>query len=281
MNLNCITIKTRPLLPPQDDIFPILDQYLPALQEKDVLIITSKVLAIHQGRCIKITDKVNKDDLIKQEADQFIPRERVPNQSVVLSIKGNTLIPSSGIDESNADGHYILWPENPTFLAKQICQYLKQKHGLTDLAVIVTDSHTTPLRWGVLGISIGFFGLEPLRDYRGTPDIFGRKLKMTQQNVVDMLAVLGVAAMGEGNEQTPMAIIRGVDFVRFTDKDTYDKFIIPKDQDIYKPLLEEFHSWRQVRKVTRFLCASATRVWPDGRPTGFGYTSARPNVVGT
>ncbi len=38
------------------------------------------------------------------------------------------------------------------------------------------DSHIIPLRHGTLGISIGFYGMEPLYDYRGKPDIFGRLL---------------------------------------------------------------------------------------------------------
>lgn len=241
MHIECLPIKTRAMLPPQDNIYPILEEYLPVLQENDVLLITSKVLAIHQGRCIKISDNVCKDDVIAQEAEYLIPRAEVPYQAVILTIKENTLIPSAGIDESNANGHYVLWPKNSSELCKELCVFLKNKYRLKNLAIIATDSHTTPLRWGVLGISIGFYGLEPLYDYRGQSDIFGRELQMTQRNVVDMLSVLGVAAMGEGAEHTPLAIIRGVPGIEFTDKETYGEFIIPKDQDIFKPLLDRFH----------------------------------------
>lgn len=241
MHIECLPIKTSPILPPEQSIYPILEEYLPSLQENDLLLITSKILAIHQGRCLKITDTTNKDDLIKSEAEYFIPRSEVPFQSATLTIKENTLIASAGIDESNANGYYVLWPKNTNTLVKEICILLKKRYKINNLAVIATDSHTMPLRWGVLGISIGFYGLEPLYDYRGQPDIFGRKLKMTQRNIVDMLAVLGVAAMGEGAEQTPLAIIRGMPGIQFTDKDTYEDLIIPKDADIYKPLLDRFH----------------------------------------
>ena len=241
MHIECLPIKTRPILPPEQSIYPILEEYLPPLQENDLLLITSKILAIHQGRCLKITDTTNKDELIKSEAECFIPRSEIPSQAAILTIKENTLIASAGIDESNANGHYVLWPENTNNLVKEICIFLKKRYKLNNLAVIATDSHTMPLRWGVLGISIGFYGLEPIYDYRGQPDIFGRKLKITQQNIVDMLAVLGVSVMGEGSEQTPMAIIRGMPNIQFTDKETYQNFIIPKDMDIYKPLLDRFH----------------------------------------
>lgn len=241
MKIECLPIKTRAFLPPQDNIYPVIMDALPQLYENDVLIVTSKIVAIHQGRCIPIHEILNKDDLIQAEAEYFIPRSEVPFEAVVLTLKENTLIPSAGIDESNADGHYILWPKESSAFAKELCLELKKKYHLTNLAVIITDSHTVPLRWGVLGCAIGFYGLEPLYDYRGKQDIFGRELKMTQQNIVDALAVLSVACMGEGNEQTPLAIIRGAHFVKFTTEDTYHKFIIPKEEDIYKPLLDRFH----------------------------------------
>lgn len=240
MNIECQPIKTRPILPPQDDIYPILEQCLPTLNEKDVVCITSKILAIHQGRCIKIDQTINKDELIKAEAEYYIDRAFVPHQRAILTLKEHTLIPSSGIDESNGNGYYILWPKDSFALAREIGLFLKQKYNLQNLAVIITDSHTTPLRWGVMGISTGFYGLEPLEDCRGEQDIFGRDLKITQKNVVDALSVLAVAVMGEGNEQTPLCLIRGAEFVKFTNKTDYTKFFIPIETDIYKPLLNMF-----------------------------------------
>lgn len=239
MQITCLPIQTRPILPPKDSIYDLFNS-LPRLEENDVLLITSKILAIHQGRCVKISPDVDKDVLIEQEAELFIPRSEVPFAAATLTVKENTLIPSAGIDESNGNGYYILWPEHTNTLLQAIRSFLQTKYKIKNLAVIATDSHSTPLRFGVLGISIGFCGLEPLYDYRGKQDIFGRVLKMTQRNVVDALAVLGVAAMGEGDEQTPMVIIRGVEFVRFTNENTYPDFIIPYDHDIYRPLLDRF-----------------------------------------
>jgi len=236
-----LTVRTRPLLPPKDNIYPVLDQYLPPLREGDVIFITSKIIAIHQGRCIPMEKVKDKDELIKKEADVFIPREDVPGNYVVLTIKESTLIPTAGIDESNSNGYYILWPKNSSQVAKQICRYLQKKYKIKKLAVIITDSHTEPMRYGVIGVSIGFFGLEPLLDRRGQPDIFGRKLKITRSNIVDSLSVMAVLLMGEGAEQTPMVILRGANFIKFTDKHTYKKLIIPPQEDIYYPLLKRFY----------------------------------------
>lgn len=236
-----IKVKTRVITPPKDDIYNVMDEYLPPLQEGDVLLVTSKVLGIHQGECLSQKEVKDRDALIKKEADVFIPREECPHGYVVLTIKGNTLIPSAGIDESNANGYYILWPKETNKLAKEICERLKQRFAIKKLAVIITDSHTIPLRRGLVGISIGFFGLNPLRDYRGKEDIFGRKLKISQSNVVDSLATMGVLLMGEGAEQTPMVIVRNADFVEFTEEETQGDVLIPIEEDIFYPLLKVFH----------------------------------------
>lgn len=237
-----IPIKTRSILPPRDNIYPILDESLPRLREGDVLFITSKVLAIHQGRCKKIKPDsgAQKEDLIKREADRYAHSHLKSWKNLYLTIKDHTLIANSGIDESNANGYYILWPRRPSALAKEIRGYLKKRFGLKNLAVVVTDSHIVPLRHGTLGISIGFYGMEPLYDYRGTPDIFGRLLKHTTKNIVDGLSTMAVLLMGEGNERTPLLLLRGAKFIKFTDKDTSRKSVVAPKNDLYSPLWRAF-----------------------------------------
>jgi dihydrofolate synthase / folylpolyglutamate synthase len=238
-----LPVKTRKLYPPKDDFFKALNANLPKLKDGDVLLIASKVLAIHQGRCEKNQEprtKSQKNILIKKEADYSLPSHMVNSSDIILTIKDYTLIPSAGIDESNGNGYFILWPRDVNRLLKKLVMSLKKKHRLKNLAAIAVDSHTTPLRWGTQGISIGFYGLKPVYDYRGKKDIFNRKLKYTQRNLVDTLADLGALMMGEGNEQTPAVILRGAKFVKFTNQDTYKQLVIPPKKDLYYPLLKPF-----------------------------------------
>lgn len=235
-----IPVKTRAILPPKDNLYGVLDESLPKLKEDDVLFITSKILSIHQGRCRTIKNKKEKLEIIRQEADYHLPDRIVNGSHIILTIKDHTLIPSAGIDESNGNGYIILWPKNVNRLLKQIALYLKRKHGIKKLALIATDSHTTPLHWGVTGVAIGFYGLEPLYDYRSKKDIFGKKLEYTQSNIVDSISATAVLLMGEGNERKPMVILRGAKFVKFTTKDTYKKFVIDPKKDLYYPLLKIF-----------------------------------------
>ncbi|MFA5318722.1 MAG: coenzyme F420-0:L-glutamate ligase [Patescibacteria group bacterium] len=237
-----IPVKTRPIMPPQDNIYPILDKYLPRLKEGDILLVTSKILGIHQGRCVKIKEETRKekDRLIIKEADYYISRREVPNEYAFLTIKDNTLISSAGIDKSNSKGYYVFWPKNTNKLLREIWRHLKKGHKIKKLGVIAVDSHSLPLRFGTLGISIGFFGIKPVKDYRGRLDIFGRPLHVTRANVVDALAAIGVSLMGESNEQTPLLIARSADFIEFTDKDSYRQLIIPRQKDMFYPLLKKF-----------------------------------------
>ncbi len=234
-------IKSRKFLPPKDDLLSLIKESFMGLhlKEKSIIVITSKIVAIGQGRCVKISKEINKDDLIKKEADMYIGRDKVPHGYVVLAIKDNILIPSAGIDESNANGYYILWPEKPFEAAKGIYDFIKQKYHLRQFGVLITDSHCTPMRNGIMGVGIAYHGFYPLKDYRGQKDIFGRKLKMSQTNIIDSLAAAAVYVMGEGGEQTPMAIIEDAGDIRFGEfKNTKEIMKINIDEDIYSPLLK-------------------------------------------
>lgn len=239
--LKFITVWTRSFLPPKDNLFNLLDAHLPALHERDILLITSKILAIHQGRCMPLSSRTRKDRLIKKEAEWYMPRKNVPHGYTILTIKQNTLLGSAGIDESNANNHMILWPTRISALLKKIARHLKKKHHIKELGIIATDSHSIPLRFGTVGISIGSYGIEPLHDYRGSKDIFGRTLKSTQGNIADALAAAGVLLMGEGNEQVPCVIIRNASFVSFnTNSRAHTKLLVPLKEDLYFPLFKNF-----------------------------------------
>lgn len=244
-----LPIKTRPFLPPKDDLYQVIDTHLPKLKEGDILVITSKVLGIHQGRCVKIEKDTpeEKNKLIMREAEWYIPPAKRKGVHWHLTIKDKTLIADAGIDKSNGLGYYILWPKNTQKLLKEIRSYLKRKFKLKKIGVMAVDSHLIPLRTGTIGISTGFAGFEPWYDYRGKPDIFGRKLMYTRRNIVDSLAAPAGLLMGEGNERTPMLIIRKPDFVQFTNKNTYRKLSYPLKQDIFYPLLKIYKKNKKFR----------------------------------
>jgi putative folate metabolism gamma-glutamate ligase len=209
------SIKTEKLTE-QGDILAFIDRYIPRVAEQSIVVITSKVVSILEGNVIPTAD-VDKKALIKRQADLYLQSATASKYNVEITIKNNIMIGSSGIDESNANDHYILWPRSADETAKTVWNHLRKRDKISHCGVIITDSRIVPLRWGTLGLGLAWCGFLPLKRYIGTPDIFGRNLKMTNGSILDGLAASAVLLMGEGDEQTPLAYITDVPFVTFTD----------------------------------------------------------------
>lgn len=240
-------IKTRKFIPPKDDLWDLLSS-IKSLEENSVVAITSKIVSIGEGCCIP-ADIISKDELAIDEADKYIPREQSPGGWILHTIKNNMLIASSGVDESNGANFYILWPKDPQKSAKLIWQFLRKKFKVNNLGVIITDSRLVPLRRGVVGVAIAYFGFKPLKDYRGKNDIFGRKFKMETSNFPDSLAATAVLVMGEGAERQPIAILEDIPDIEFTQKEfkpkSFDEaYEIPEKEDMFYPFLSSV-KWKK------------------------------------
>jgi len=229
------TYKTKKIVP-GDKLFAILDESLPQLNENDVVVITSKIMAICQGRVVKNDGKITKHDLMVKEADYYLPEEYV-NYGIYMTIKNNFVVASAGIDESNGGGYFILWPENLQRTTNEIWEYLKKKHRVQHLGVVVSDSKIIPMRKGTSGVGLAWCGFEPLRDYIGKPDIFGHNLRVTKASLVDGIAASAVLNMGEGKEQTPLAVVSEISNINFVDRPPNVKELkemsISPDEDVY------------------------------------------------
>ncbi len=233
--------KTPKITAPAN-LFDILDANLPRLKEKSVVVVTSKIVSICQGRVVKNDGTVNKEELIRKESALYMQDPAVEKWGIILTVKNDTLIASAGIDESNGNGYFILWPQDIPEICTHIWKHLREKHQVKDLGVIISDSHTTPLRWGTTGIGIGWCGFSPLNNYIDTPDIFGRNLHVTRASILDGLSAAAVAVMGEGREQTPLAVISDIPFVSFSEvppsKEEIKDFHISLAEDIFAPLID-------------------------------------------
>ena len=231
--------KTKKILP-RDNLPQILEESLPAtLSENSVVVVTSKIIALCEGRVAEDTEE-NRDRLVEEEAEWYLPRHS-NKYDFCISIKHNTFTATAGIDRSNGNGKLVLWPQDPQRSANDIREFLVKKYKVKNIGVITTDSKTSPLRWGVTGVALSHSGFNALKDYIGTPDVFGRNLQFEKLNVADSLATAEVAVMGEGNEQTPLAVIQDTPFVEFQDRnptqEELDKLHIELKDDVYYPLL--------------------------------------------
>jgi len=239
-------IKTEKILPYDKDIFSVLDKHLESFGENAILAITSKIISICEGRVVKI-GKIDKKQLVERESEYFLPPKE-SKYNITLTIKNGLLVPAAGIDESNGNGYYILWPADPQKTANDVRRYLCERFSVKRAGVIITDSKTMPLRTGTTGLAIAHSGFLALKDYVGKPDIFGRKLRVTKSNLLDALAAAAALMMGEGNEQTPLALIKDVPFIEFQQRNPTDAELeelkIGMRDDLYAPLLKNI-KWKK------------------------------------
>lgn len=200
------------------------------LEEKDIVVISEKVVAISQGRVIRLDDIKHISERAKKLAKKYEMDERIVElilkestmilgglKHVLLAKVNDFLIANAGIDQSNAgQGKVVLLPLNLKEVVWQFWKKLREEFGIKELGVIISDSRVQPLRKGTIGIALSTAGFEPIEDVRGEPDLFGRKLEITLRAVADDLVSAAQFLIGETNAQTPIAIIRGAN-VEFTE----------------------------------------------------------------
>lgn len=216
-----------------DDLFAFITRYFKKLPEKSVIIVTSKIVALAEKRTAIAGNARMKEKLIRKESEFAIP-----TKYVWLTVKDGMAMASAGIDESNANGKLILLPKDSFKTARDLRDKLRPQHGVRHLGILITDSRTVPLRAGVTGVALGYAGFRGIKDYRGTPDIFGRKFEFSRTNIADGLAAAAVLAMGEGDERQPLAIIERAP-VEFSDRVNRAELYIDIQEDMYRPLFSK------------------------------------------
>ncbi len=217
-----------------------------SLQDGDVLVVSSKFMAISEGRTLSLSSVVPGDrarqlaqeydvpaelcELILRESDEIIGG--VPG--FILTLRDGLLTPNAGIDKSNIElGRVVLYPSDPLQSALEIIESVKSRYG-TRIGVVVSDSRLMPTRMGTTGVALAAAGFEAIRDMRGKPDLFGHPLKVTRQAIADDLCTGAQLVMGEANESTPIVIVKGLDS-RLFGKQTYSsrEFSVPPADCVY------------------------------------------------
>lgn len=225
-------IKTR-IFKEGEDLLSFVMDYVKKIRQKSVIVVTSKIVALAEKRTAVAENVQTKEKLIRAESELAIP-----TKYVWLTVKDGMVMASAGIDESNANGKLILLPKDSFKTARALRIKLRGQYGIRHLGVLITDSRTVPLRAGVTGVAVGYAGFRGIKDYRGMPDIFGRKFKFSRTNMADGLAAAATLTMGEGNEQQPLAMIEGAP-VAFCDQINRKELHIDIKEDMYRPLFSK------------------------------------------
>ena len=214
--------------------------------------IASKIFSLCENRIIKKVSgtKEEKHGLVKQEAEYYLDPHS-SKYNMMLTIKGNWMFVNAGIDESNAENQYSLWPKDPQKSVNNAWRFLRQHYHVKQVGVIMSDSKSFPLNWGVVGHGIAHCGFKTLKSYIGKPDLFGRLMKMEQANMVQGITVAAVLEMGEGAEQTPIAIVADIRDIIFQSQPPTAQELkslkINLEDDAYAPLLASVE-WKKTSK---------------------------------
>jgi coenzyme F420-0:L-glutamate ligase len=223
-------IKTR-IFRDGEDLAGFISEHIPTLEDGSLLAIASKIVALSENRFVEAPE--NKETLIKKESEWM----KHVFGSWWLTVRDGTVVVNAGIDESNADGKVILLPEDSFLSAEALRKLLIAHYGIKNLGIMITDSRIMPLRAGVVGVALGYAGFKGIKDYRGTTDIFGRTMEVTQTDLADSLATAATVVMGEGSEQQPFAIIENAPVV-WSETVERNELTIPREQDMFKSLFE-------------------------------------------
>ncbi|MBI5356484.1 coenzyme F420-0:L-glutamate ligase [Candidatus Collierbacteria bacterium] len=225
-----------------DDILEILAKSIKILPEKSVVVIASKIFSLCENRIVKKISgaKEEKHELVKREAEYYLDPHS-SKYNMMLTVKGSWMFVNAGIDESNSENKYSLWPKDPQKSINNVWRFLRRHYHLKKVGAIMSDSRSFPLNWGVVGHGIAHCGFKTLKSYIGKSDLFGRLMKMEQVNMVQGITAAAVLEMGEGAEQTPIAIVTNVSDILFQNhvpsKQGLSLLHINLEDDVYAPIL--------------------------------------------
>jgi coenzyme F420-0:L-glutamate ligase/coenzyme F420-1:gamma-L-glutamate ligase len=201
--IRIIPIEGVPEVGAGDDLGELLFAALPEpLQERDVIVVTQKVVSKAEGRVIADRDRH------RAALDESTRVLRRLGEMTISETRHGFVCANAGVDASNlAEGTVALLPLDPDLSARRLRAQLQHRTGV-ELAVIVSDTFGRAWRRGQTDVAIGVAGIESFLDYRGTNDVFGRELSATQIAVVDEVAGAAEMVMGKA-EAICAAIVRG------------------------------------------------------------------------
>ena len=194
------------------------------INDRDIVVFSQKIVSKNEGRILSLSSVVpsllangiassyGKDprlvELILSESKRIV---RMEDGIIIVETKHGFVCANAGIDESNVqDGYATLLPDDPDQSANLLRDRIEQKTG-KNIAVIISDTFGRPFRLGQTNIAIGIAGLEPILDYNGKPDTFGKIMQVTAIAIADEICSASELVMGKV-QKCPIAIVRNYNF---------------------------------------------------------------------
>ena len=229
MTLQVIPVKFQKEIESNDDLVDLILESF-EMDDDDILVFSQKIISKNENRILRlssvspslladgIASSYGKDprlvELILSESKRIV---RMENGVIIVETKHGFVCANAGIDESNVeDGYATLLPNDPDRSANLLKEKIKQKTG-KNVAVIISDTFGRPFRLGQTDIAIGIAGLEPILDYNGKPDTFGKIMQVTAIAIADEICSASELVIGK-IQKCPIAVIRNYNFSSSTAK---------------------------------------------------------------
>jgi coenzyme F420-0:L-glutamate ligase/coenzyme F420-1:gamma-L-glutamate ligase len=194
------------------------------LEDGDVVVVASKVVAKAEGRVVSLDDVVpsaraselasrtGKDDrlveLVLRESTQVV---RAQHGVLLVRHRLGFVSANAAIDASNVGtdrNEVLLLPADPDESARSLASSLRSSGA--QVGVVISDTHGRAFRRGNVGVAIGVGGVTAMATRNGEPDLYGRTLEATFVPVADLAASAAGIVTGEGAEGVPVVIVRGL-----------------------------------------------------------------------
>lgn len=218
-----------------------------SLMDGDIIVVTHKVVSKAEGRTVdlnsvnpsekalEIARETGKDprlvELILRESKEIL---KISGGHIIVLTKHGIVCANAGIDKSNAGGenYVVLLPEDPDRSAREIRSRVMKEFGVK-VAVVISDTYGRPFREGMVNQAIGFAGINPYRNYIGKPDRDGYIMRVTRMAIVDEVAGAAELVIGQATENTPFAIVRGVDYEECSEC-SFKDLVMPKEKWLFQ-----------------------------------------------
>ena len=229
MTLQIIPVNIKKEIKSDDDLVDFILESS-EIHDDDILVFSQKIVSKNEGRILSlssinpsllangIASSYCKDprlvELILSESKRIV---RMENGIIIVETNHGFVCANAGIDESNVqDGYATLLPVDPDKSASMLKDRIEQKTGKS-VAVIISDTFGRPFRLGQTDVAIGISGIEPILDYNGKPDTFGKIMQVTAIAVADEICSASELVMGKV-QKCPIAIVRNYNFSLSTTK---------------------------------------------------------------
>ena len=192
-----------------------------AIERGDVVVVAQKIVSKSEGAVVSLDEvmpsamasrwaaETAKDprvvEVILRQSRRIV---RMDRGILIAETRHGFVCANAGVDASNVEpGFVTVLPDDLDASAERLRAALCDSQRCP-VGVIVSDTFGRAWREGVVNVALGVAGFQPLLDYRGASDSYGRPLTSTVIALADELAGAAEIVMRK-SAGTPVAVVRG------------------------------------------------------------------------